>query len=134
MKRKTIICLLAGIFLLFPGCEKKEPSGPGTDPVDQPDWIIGADLSLVTKLQNAGALYRDFQGNNVDVLPFFREKGFNYIRIRLFVDPDLQSTACQDLNYVKDLSLKARHEGFKILLDYHYSDTWADPGKQYKPA
>ena len=134
MKRKTIICLLAGIFLLFPGCEKKEPSGPGTDPVDQPDWIIGADLSLVTKLQNAGALYRDFQGNNVDVLPFFREKGFNYIRIRLFVDPDLQSTACQDLNYVKDLSLKARNEGFKILLDYHYSDTWADPGKQYKPA
>ena len=75
MKRKTIICLLAGLLLLFPGCEKKEPSGPGTDPVDQPDWIIGADLSLVTKLQFAGAVYTDFQGNNVDVLPFFREKG-----------------------------------------------------------
>jgi len=134
MARRMIICSLAVIFLLFPGCDKKDPSGPGADPVDQPDWIIGGDLSLITTLQQAGAVYCDFQGKNVEVLPFFRDKGFNYIRIRLFVDPDLQSTACQDLDYVKNLSLKARNEGFKILLNYHYSDTWADPGKQYKPA
>ena len=134
MIRRTILFLLAGIFLLSTGCDKKDPSGPGTDPVEQPAWIIGADLSLLTRMQQAGAVYRDFQGQNVEVLPFFRERGFNYVRIRLFVDPDLQSTACQDLNYVKDLILKAKEEGYKILLDYHYSDTWADPGKQYKPA
>ena len=55
------------------------------------------------------------------------------MRYRLFVNPDLKSDACQNLDYVISLCKRSKEQGFKILLDFHYSDTWADPGKQTKP-
>ncbi|HPS24993.1 MAG TPA: glycosyl hydrolase 53 family protein, partial [Bacteroidales bacterium] len=136
MINKTLYIIsffVAGI-LLITGCNKQpDPSGGG-EPIDQPDWIIGADMSLLPTYLKAGAVYKDEYGNDVAVLPFFREKGFNYLRVRLFVNPNLESAACQDPAYVQDLILAARSAGYRILLDFHYSDTWADPGKQFKPA
>jgi arabinogalactan endo-1,4-beta-galactosidase len=120
-------------FFLITGCSKDDPPVPGTEPVEQPGWIVGADISLLSRLRAAGAVYKNSDGMDVDVLPYFREKGFNYVRVRLFVNPDLQSSACQDLPYVQDLILKAKEKGYYVLLNFHYSDTWADPGKQYKP-
>lgn len=136
MINKTLYIIsffVAGI-LLITGCNKQpDPSGGG-EPIDQPDWIIGADMSLLPTYLKAGAVYKDEYGNDVAVLPFFREKGFNYLRVRLFVNPNPETAACQDLAYVQDLILAARSAGYRILLDFHYSDTWADPGKQFKPA
>lgn len=86
------------MFLPAAGCKDKPE--PGTDPVEQPDWIVGADLSLLSRIQAAGGVYKDSQGKDVDALSFFKEKGFNYVRLRLFVNPDLQSTASQNLPYV----------------------------------
>jgi arabinogalactan endo-1,4-beta-galactosidase len=94
---------------------------------------LGADISLLPNFEKAGAIYKDKDGNSVTPLPFFKDNGFNFVRVRLFVNPDLKSTACQDLAYVTDLCLKAKNQGFKLMLDFHYSDTWADPSKQFKP-
>jgi len=118
------------LFMLLSGCGKS----PSTDGKLIQQKVLGADISLLPTLETAGALYKDKDGKLVSLLPFLHDNGFNFIRIRLFVNPDPNSAACQDLNYVTDLAKRAKAQGFKILLDFHYSDTWADPGKQSKPA
>ena len=120
--------------ILITGCRGDDRRRPGTDPVEQPAWIVGADISLLTRMLSAGAVYKDSDGRDIEVMSYFRQKGFNYVRLRLFVNPDLRSYACQDLPYVQDMILKAKEKGYNVLLNFHYSDTWADPGKQYKPA
>ena len=125
-----VLCL-TGMFLLLFSCRNVLPTPP---PVTQPDWIVGADLSLLDRNVAAGAVYKESNGKDVEALSFFKERGMNYIRLRLFVDPDMQSTACQNLSYVQEMILKAKAKGYNVLLDFHYSDTWADPEKQFKPA
>ena len=69
-----------------------------------------------------------------------KEQGLNAMRVRLFVDPSKASTEAkgqgvrQDLEYVKKLGKKIKDAGLNFMLDFHYSDTWADPGKQIAPA
>ncbi len=97
---------------------------------------VGGDISLLTKYEEAGVVYKDKSGNTVsDVLGFFNEEGLNAMRVRLFVDPsnDNDKAVCQDLDYVKALGKRIKDAGMKLMLDFHYSDTWADPGKQWTP-
>jgi len=101
----------------------------------------GGDISLLSRYEENGAKYYDKGGNAVtDVLNFFKNEGWNAMRVRLFVDPS-QATdtekgegVCQDLEYVVALSKKIKAAGFKLMLDFHYSDSWADPAKQWTPA
>jgi arabinogalactan endo-1,4-beta-galactosidase len=88
----------------------------------------------------------------MDMLDILKENGFNYIRLRLFVDPTAEVPEDVEaglgggwraspyslrgycgLDSTIKYAQKVRDAGFKFLLDFHYSDTWADPGKQYKP-
>ena len=97
---------------------------------------VGGDISLLTKYEEAGVDYKDRDGNTVtDVLAFFKQEGLNTMRVRLFVDPskDNDKAVCQDLEYVKALGKRIKDAGLKLMLDFHYSDTWADPGKQWTP-
>ena len=96
----------------------------------------GGDISLLTKYETNGAKYFDLDGNPItDMLGFFKQQGLNSMRVRLFVDPTKSGdiAACQDLNYVKALGKRIKDAGFSLMLDFHYSDTWADPGKQWTP-
>jgi arabinogalactan endo-1,4-beta-galactosidase len=91
---------------------------------------------MLPKYEEAGVVYKDKSGNTVsDVLGFFNEEGLNAMRVRLFVDPsnDNDKAVCQDLEYVKALGKRIKDAGMKLILDFHYSDTWADPGKQWTP-
>jgi arabinogalactan endo-1,4-beta-galactosidase len=103
---------------------------------DQP-FITGADVSLVPTLEKAGAVYR-LDGKPGDPIKILADHGCNLFRVRLFVnpDPDYRKTggAVQDLAYVRDLARRIKATGAMFLLDIHYSDNWADPGKQYTPA
>jgi len=66
-----------------------------------------------------------------------KEQGWNTIRVRLMVDPknsDDQKSVVQDLEYVIDLAQRIKEAGLLLMLDFHYSDTWADPGAQWTPA
>ena len=100
---------------------------------------VGGDISLLTKYEEAGVVYKNKSGNTVQALTFFKEQGLNAMRVRLFVDPSKASAkhkgegVCQDLAYVKALGKRIKDCGMKLMLDFHYSDTWADPSNQWTP-
>ena len=102
---------------------------------------VGGDISLLTRYEQNGAKYYDKDGKAItDMLAFFKQQGWTTMRVRLFVDPSQASDedkgqgVCQDLEYVKALGARIKAAGFKLMLDFHYSDSWADPAKQYTPA
>lgn len=98
------------------------------------EFISGVDISALTVLEDNGADYSDggVPGDPVDILD---NNGANWYRLRLFVDPTgSDEVAVQDLAYTIDLAKRVKASGARLLLDFHYSDTWADPGKQGKPA
>lgn len=102
---------------------------------------VGGDISLLTKYEENGAQYLDNSGNAIsgDMLTYFKNQGLNAMRVRLFVDPSNATSTekgegvCQDLDYVLALGKRIKAAGFKFMLDFHYSDTWADPAKQWTP-
>lgn len=101
---------------------------------------VGGDISLLSKYEENGAKYMDKDGKDItDVLAFLKQQGLNTMRVRLFVDPSKATQTekgqgvCQDLEYVKKLGKKIKDAGLSFMLDFHYSDTWADPGKQWTP-
>lgn len=111
-------------------------------------WV-GGDISLLTKYEQAGAQYKDENGKLIaDFIPWCKEEGMNAMRVRLFVNPkkyqslhanDANSdtkydpNACQDLTDIIPLCQRIVNSGMALMLDFHYSDTWADPGKQWTP-
>ena len=102
---------------------------------------VGGDISLLTKYEQHGARYLDQNGTRIttDMLTFFKQQGWTSMRVRLFVDPSKASDedkgqgVCQDLDYVINLGARIKAAGFTFMLDFHYSDSWADPAKQYTP-
>ena len=97
---------------------------------------VGGDLSMLSKYEQQGATYLDKDGKSIaDVLAFVKEQGWNTVRVRLFVDPSIDKDKCvvQDLEYVKSLGKRIKDAGLYFMLDFHYSDTWADPGQQNTP-
>jgi len=115
-----------------------DPKSNEKNDVDYSKRILGADISMLSAYQDFGAVYKDADGKAVDVLPYFKEQGMTSMRVRLFVDPYNESThekaVIQDLKYVKNLARKIKACGMSFMLDFHYSDYWADPVKQYIPA
>ena len=98
---------------------------------------VGGDISMLTKYEEQHATYFDKDGGSIsNLLAFLKEQGWNTMRVRLFVDPskDTDKGVCQDLEYVKALGKRIKEAGLKFLLDFHYSDTWADPEHQAVPA
>lgn len=103
------------------------------------DRYLGGDISLLPTYEDAGTVYRDSLGKPVVPLQFFQEEGWNAVRLRLFNDPaqapqsNKDEGVCQDLGYVKRLGARVKAAGMRLMLDFHYSDTWADPAKQFTP-
>jgi len=105
-------------------------------------YVLGADISWIQERENNGVQYYH-DGVKGDIFAILKEHGFNYIRLRLFVDPTAKISGESESPYSAkgycglDSTLKMakriKAAGMKFLLDFHYSDTWADPGKQYKP-
>lgn len=96
-------------------------------------FVIGGDLSALTKIESLGGVYRE-GGTERDVLAILKDQGFNTVRLRLFVDPNHEQFVINDLDYTLALARRVKKAGLQIMLDFHYSDTWADPGDQHKPA
>ena len=93
------------------------------------DYAVGADLSFLKQAEDKGMVFKD-NGQAKPGLEIFKDHGYNWIRLRLFHTPtDLPN----NLEYTIALAQAAKRLGFHFLLDYHYSDTWADPGKQFTP-
>jgi arabinogalactan endo-1,4-beta-galactosidase len=100
-------------------------------------FITGADVSMLPTIEKTGGKFSD-DGKPGDAIQILAAHGCNLFRVRLFVNPDPDYVknfgAVQSLDYVRGLAKRIKATGQIFLLDIHYSDTWADPGKQYTPA
>ena len=104
-------------------------------------YIVGADISWVQAAEARGARYRD-KGVEKDILEILRDHGFNYIRLRVFHDPTKATPRDRpyspqgycDLPHTIAMAKRVKAAGMRLLIDSHYSDSWADPGKQFTPA
>jgi arabinogalactan endo-1,4-beta-galactosidase len=102
---------------------------------------VGGDISLLPTYEEHGVHYLDQDGKQVEPLKYFGEKArWNAMRVRVFVDPSKASDAHkdegvrQDLYYATALCKRIKDEGYALMLDFHYSDTWTDPGKHSTPS
>jgi beta-galactosidase len=102
------------------------------------DQMLGADISFLPQLESRGIKFSD-KGVEKDAIQILREHGFNYVRLRIFNNPAADSGYAPgkgfcDLDHTLAMARRVKAAGLKLLLDFHYSDYWADPGKQFKPA
>lgn len=102
------------------------------------DFIKGADISTLLEAEQHGATFYNQDGQQQDALAILKANGVNYVRLRLWVDPqDAQGNSYggggNSLQTTLALAKRAKAQGMKLLLDFHYSDFWTDPGKQFKP-
>lgn len=93
------------------------------------DFIRGVDISFTPQIEDLGGKYK-LNGVVKDVLDILKEKGINYVRLRIWHTP---SDGYCGLEKTLQFAKRIKQKGFKFLLDFHYSDWWADPGKQNKP-
>jgi beta-galactosidase len=96
-------------------------------------FYIGSDLSALPIYEQRGAKFTK-NGQPGDAIALLRAEGMNAVRLRLFVDPKPEGIVDNSLDYTVALARRVKAAGLAFLLDLHYSDTWADPQKQFKPA
>jgi len=100
-------------------------------PAPRVNAYLGADMSYVNEMEDCGAVYR-FHGKTVDPFTLLRKQGGNLVRVRIWVNPTW--TRYSNYDDVLKTVRRAHAAGLQVLLDFHYSDTWADGGKQIAPA
>jgi beta-galactosidase len=115
-------------------------TGPnGSSTIHRPvTKMMGADISWLPELEARGIHFSDNKGER-DAIEILKDHGFNYIRLRIFNEPARDSGYSPgkgfcDLAHTLAMARRVKAAGLRLLLDFHYSDYWADPGKQYKPA
>ena len=124
--------MLMGVYLMAISCSAHQPSF-----AQAPPRILGADISFLPQLEDAG-MHFQVDGQTGDALAILHQHGFNFIRLRIFVHPEADSGYSPgkgycDLAHTLVMARRIKAAGMGFLLDFHYSDTWADPGKQYMP-
>jgi len=132
--RKYIFCLL----FVFTACHKDTIPDSGTGGTTTPPVIPvsvqlakGADISWLTQMETDGIKFYNAAGVQEDCLKILKDLGVNSIRLRVWVNP--AGGWCNTADVVAK-AVRAKNMGMKLLIDFHYSDSWADPGKQTKPA
>lgn len=120
------------------------PTVPVTPPFDG-TFILGADISSIPEVADFGAVFVDTDGVTKSMLDLLKAHGFNYVRLRTFVNPlapygygsgdgcTEKAEAYTDRDHTVAFAREVKAAGMGLLVDFHYSDTWADPGKQVIP-
>lgn len=117
MKLSLISALVLGASMLYPS--------------ESTAMVKGADVSWLTQMEQSGYRFYNDSGKPQDLLLTLKQHGINAIRLRVWVNP---AGGWNGLNDVIAKAKRAKAAGFDIMIDFHYSDSWADPGKQTKPA
>ena len=129
MNKNSIILILS---VLLISCSKDDSEPVIIENPSSNVFYYGADLSYVNEMEDCGAVYKDSNENFKDPYKIFAEAGTNLVRIRLWHNPIW--TNYSNINDVKKSIQRAKSEGMNVLLDFHYSDSWADPSNQEIPA
>ena len=140
----AVVTLLGTFKLVAPILSAQSPeildsSGIHVNPVDGlgPDFIMGADVSMLAQMEASGAVFYE-NGKPKDCLTILKDQGVNWIRLRIWNDPtdaggQPLGGGNNDLAKTVEIAKRGKAMGLKFFLDFHYSDWWADPGKQNKP-
>ena len=131
---KRIFAALFVFFAITAGsCEKPNPEpDPKPEPTPVPvAFAKGADVSWVTQMEKEGCLFYNAAGTQTECMALLKGLGMNAIRLRVWVNPTGGWCGKDD---VLAKAKRAQALGFRLMIDFHYSDWWADPGKQNKPA
>jgi len=120
--------ILALIVFLAVSCVDRE--NEKSSAANFPEY--GGDFSIMKKLEDASGEYK-IDGEVKDGFRIFKDNNYTWCRLRIFHSPNMEGPVCNDLDYTIALAKEAKSYGFKFLLNFHYSDTWADPGKQFAP-
>ena len=142
MARKFLSLVLAFLMAAFAvftvGAE--DSSGVNVEKIDfqNPDFIRGMDVSSVISLEESGVTFKNSDGLTEDLLKILADNGVNYIRVRVWNNPyDKDGNGYgggnNDLAKACKIGKRAADYGMKLLVDFHYSDFWADPAKQKAP-
>ena len=131
MKRISLFILLTSVLI---ACGGNDPDDPVIDPVlpvTTPSFAKGADISWVSEMEKGGKQFRQEDGTAADIFDVLKEKGINSIRLRVWVDPYNGWSGKDD---VVALATRAAKAGMALMVDFHYSDFFADPSRQTVPA
>lgn len=128
--------------LAFAGaCSGDENNAPPIIEPEETEFLFGADLSYVNQILDKGGIYK-VEGEEVNPYKIFADKGTEVVRLRLWHNPvwtkqvygEAGTQLYNDLEDVEKAISSVRENGMKVLLDFHYSDRWADPANQQVPA
>ena len=143
MKHSWLFALILTGLVLSCGKDKDDTTLPVPEPFTA-TMVVGGDVSMLQRYEDKNVAFYDDKGAKIDdVLNYLKSGsvGWNALRVRLFVNPvektpdgQKDPQVCQDLDYVVRLGKRIKAAGFGFLLDFHYSDTWADPANQWIPA
>lgn len=97
----------------------------------QAQFAKGADIGWLSEMEAKGRKFYDQSGQAKDLLDILKSYDINSLRFRVWVNPT--AGYCNKADVIKQ-ALRAKNKGFRIMIDFHYSDSWADPGQQNKPA
>lgn len=125
----AILHILILIFLSISSCSK-DNSEPNPENPTEKSFISAVDISRYPEIQEYNPVFYDQNGQQKDFLDILKQNGVNTIRLKLWVDPADGHAGFEE---VKLFSQTLKSKGFKTWLTVHYSDTWADPGKQITP-
>ncbi|WP_406843340.1 arabinogalactan endo-beta-1,4-galactanase [Flavobacterium soyae] len=127
-KSLKIVSFLMITAILFTSCKSKMTS-------EKYSFSKGADVGWLPQMEATGYKFYDADGSQKDCLQLLKDRGINTIRLRVWVNPndDKASGHCSPEETVV-MAVRAQKMGMRIMIDFHYSDSWADPGKQNKPA
>lgn len=129
MKKLFLIILI--IIILF-ACKKSgNKDGDNPPPPPPSDFAKGADISWLTQMEAEGRNFFNATGTEMECMALMKSLGMNTVRLRVWVNPSL---AWNNTSDVVAKAVRAKNLGLRIMIDFHYSDWWADPGKQTKPA
>ncbi len=145
-KKKLLSIALLGIFIsqLPISVQAEESTAIESDIYVQKvenlsdDFIMGVDVSSVISLEQSGVKFYGWDGQEQDIFATLKESGVNYIRVRVWNDPynadgNGYGGGNNDLAKAVEIGKRAAAQGMKLLVDFHYSDFWADPAKQKTP-
>ena len=130
---KVVLQLTLLISMLFSSCSKSQTTDP--TPIITNTFAKGADVGWLSQMEATGYRFYDADGTEKNGLQLLKDRGMNTIRLRVFVNPsnDRINGHCSKDETVA-MALRAKNLGMRIMIDFHYSDTWADPAHQTKPA